>query len=486
MAMKIRLKAHQTLWMILSLTSLIPFGYAEDYNDRFISEKSPVIAFTDARVIDGTGAPAKEKQTLVIRDGRITKIGKDGKVTIPKEAKRISLKGKSLLPGWVMTHEHLYYLHRPGAVEDKSPSYSQDYWYGRGANGFRIATPQPISYPRLYLAHGVTSARTAGSRFVAEDLRIRDAIDSGIQVGPDFDTGPIIFEAKDPDDVRSIVRFWAKQGATSIKVYSSLSKENTAAAIDEAHRLNLKVSGHLCSVTYRDAVDMGIDQIQHGFAVVAADLVANKMPDKCDLPETTKEQAELIRQGSKKITELYQHIIDNGVSMSSTPFAFFRPELPPHAEAFLNESGLRDYKLFQKMWKKDAENSERFLAEQIVNMDVAFWRAGGKLSLGSDAAGTGIIAGYSNLKSMEILHDYGIPLIEVIKIATHNGAESLGVLDDRGTIEVGKRADLLVIKGDPSVNINDIYKIETVFKNGVGYDSESLKESAIGSVGGPG
>ncbi len=481
--MKFLLKAIYTFAIAQLLT---PIGYANDYNNRFISEKSPVIAFTGARVIDGTGASVKEKHTVIIRDGRIIKIGKDGKVIIPKDARRISLKGKSLLPGWVMTHEHLWYITRPGAAEDKNPSYSKDYWYGTGANGFRIATPQPVSYPRLYLAHGVTTARTAGSRFVEEDLRIRNAIDGGIQVGPDFDTGPTIYKAKGPDDARSRVRFWAKQGATSVKVYSSLSKESTAAAIDEAHRLNLKISGHLCSVTYREAVDMGIDQIQHGFLVVGTDLVANKTPGKCELPDTVKEHSQLVRQGGEKIRELFQHIIKHDVSMSSTPIVLFRPELPSHVVDFFNESGLRDYKLFRKMWEKDAETSERFLAEQITRLDVAFWRSGGKLTLGSDAAGTGVMAGYSNLKSLEILTEYGIPPLEVIKIATHNGAESLGVLEDRGTIEVGRRADLLVIKGDPSKDIKDIYNIETVFKKGIGYDPEALKKSAIGTIGGPG
>ena len=119
-----------------------------------------------------------------------------------------------------------------------------------------------------------------------------------------------------------------------------------------------------------------------------------------------------------------------------------------------------------------------------MDMELAFWRAGGLLTVGTEA-GQGLIAGYTNLRAIELLVIAGFPPLAAIQIATENGAKALGILEDRGTIEVGKRADFSIINGDPSTTITDIYQIETVFKNGIGYDSKALKDSVKGTVRGP-
>ena len=157
-------------------------------------------------------------QTIVIRDGRITNIGKDGKVIIPDDAKQIPLNGKSLLPGWVMLHEHLFY-----GGSHKYP-FTPKY-----AN--QVFIQQSVNYPRLFLAAGVTSARTVGSIKPYNDLSIKRAIDEGDLVGPDFDltapflTGPThsleMYPLKNTKEVRETVRYWARLGFTSFKAYVS-------------------------------------------------------------------------------------------------------------------------------------------------------------------------------------------------------------------------------------------------------------------------
>ncbi|MDG1818254.1 MAG: amidohydrolase family protein [Porticoccaceae bacterium] len=463
------------------------FSFAEKPGDKFIVEKSPIIAFTNARVIDGTGRSAKDKQTVLIRDGRIISTGRGDTIKIPKEAKIVSLKGKSLLPGWVMTHEHLYYLTN---------------WLGYTDKTFlsgRMRTNHPIAYPRLYLSAGVTSARTMGTHAAYIDLNAKEMVESGINPGPYLDvTAPFINEVTGPEEVREHVRFWASRGATSIKTYADVNRAELAAAVDEAHKLGLSVNGHICAVTYREAVDQGIDLIVHGFGgIISGDLNPNKELDICPYSKKAKSEGvhvtatdySVMSASNPEVTELFQHIIDNDVFVEITPAVLdvIVNPLPKEVLDYFNEAGLEDYKDL-RVWagKRISGDRKEIYKERIrksAEMDTLFWSMGGKLTVGSDAAGAGTVAGWSNLRAIEMLAEGGIPLLEVIKIATHNGAEALDLLNDRGTIEVGKRADLLVIDGDPSKSIYDIQKIETVFKNGVGYDPTALKKSILGTVG---
>ena len=473
--------------VFLILILQIANSYAKPENNRFIIERSTTIAFTDARLIDGTGATAIENQTILIRNGRIIDIGNDGSVNLPIDAKKISLEGKSLLPGWVMNHEHLHYNTRsPLFSNSKVPNFSIT---------SRSAAIQSISYPRLFLAAGVTSARITGSHQPYTDLKIKDAIASGEHVGPDFDLSLHFERIKNLNHVREQVRFWEKQGFTSVKLGEQITPDQAAVAIDEAHKLGLKVTAHLCSTTMREAVDKGIDQIEHGFAALLYDFSPYKEKGKCPDGGFNKVQAPgnikkhlNISPHSKNVQSIIQHIIDNDVFITSTlPVAFRRP-LPHDTLMLLNESGRRDYDHYQTLMQNmfSSDSKENRLSKTVMDLDAAFWKAGGKLTVGADPAGTGVVAGYANLQAIELLVEAGIPPLEAIKIATLNGAQAMGIDKDRGTIEVGKRADLLVITGDPSVNIKDIQNIEIVFKNGIGYDPATLKESAIGTIGGPG
>jgi hypothetical protein len=119
-----------------------------------------------------------------------------------------------------------------------------------------------------------------------------------------------------------------------------------------------------------------------------------------------------------------------------------------------------------------------------MEFEYAFSQAGGLLLAGLDPTGMGgVIAGFGDQREVELLVEAGFTPVEAIHIATANGAQFLGELDRIGTIAVGKQADLVVIKGDPSQKIDDIENVETVFKDGIGYDSAQLIESVRGVVG---
>ena len=214
----------------------------------FVKIDAPVVVLVHARVIDGTGAPAREDQTLIIRDGSIAAAGDASAVTLPAGASTIDLTGRTVIPGLVMMHEHLYYTTGPGV-------------YGQLG----------VSFARLYLAGGVTTMRTGGNVNGIMDINLARRIASGELAGPAIDAtapylnGPSTFlqmhAVTTADEARRHVAYWAEQGATSVKAYMQVSRDALKAGIDEAHRRGLKVTGHLCSVTYAEAADLGIDNL---------------------------------------------------------------------------------------------------------------------------------------------------------------------------------------------------------------------------------
>jgi imidazolonepropionase-like amidohydrolase len=442
---------------------------------EFVSVADPVFALTHAEVIDGTGAPPKRDQNIVVRDRMIAAVGDTASTTVPPNARVIDLTGRTVLPGLVMVHEHLYY-----------PVGGSPYNY------------LPYSFPRLYLAGGVTTMRTAGSMSPYADLNLRRAIDAGERPGPKMDiTGPYLngpgvplLEArvlKDADDARRLVRLWAAEGATSFKAYAHITRAELKAAIEEAHRRGLKVTGHLCSVTFNEAIDLGIDSLEHG-AIVASDFVTNKRPDECPpLPDLLKAFAQVDISGSV-VQTLIRKLVDRRVAVSST-LPVMETTVPARTasdralEVLLPELREHYHRTRQRV---DADTSMPWLTvfKKEMEFERAFVRAGGLLAAGTDPAGYGgVIAGFANQRAIELLVEAGFTPVEAIHIATHNGARMLGRADHVGTVAVGKYADLVVVRGQPATKVEDIEQVETVFKDGIGYDSQKLIASVRGVVG---
>lgn len=444
---------------------------------EFVSVDAPVVALTHARLIDGTGSPPKLDQAIVIGGGKIQGIGTTGSIQLPAEAKVIDLHGETVIPGLVMLHEHMFYP----------------------AGRLVLFNEMGFSFPRLYLAAGITSLRTAGSVEPYTDLNLKKLIDGGKIAGPKMNvTGPYLDGAgsfatqfhvlSGPDDARRMVDYWAREGAASFKAYMYITRAELSAAITEAHQRDLKITGHLCAVGFREAASLGIDNLEHGI-VVDTEFNAGKRPDVCPAQTETVSTIAKLDVESAAVQEMIRDLVAHHVAITSTLAVFeaLAPNRPPLQQRVL-DSMTPDARI--QYLSVRARNGERkdspwpAALKNEMQFERDFVRAGGLLLAGTDPTGNGgVVAGFGSQREVELLVEAGFTPLEAIHIATANGAAYLRASDLIGTIAPGKRADMVVIKGDPSTNIADIEKVETVFKDGVGYDSAKLIESVRGSVG---
>jgi imidazolonepropionase-like amidohydrolase len=464
------------LWLIPICVHLWAWAQAPQFSDAvkgFIKVDAPVVALTHVRVIDGTGAPARTDQTIVIARGLIDRIGPSAQTAVPADATAIDLTGKSVIPGLVMVHEHLYYPTGPGFYANLGES-----------------------FVRLYLAGGVTTMRTGGNTSGVMDLRLKEMIEAGQQPGPSIDAtapylnGPNAFlqmqPLKDADDARRQVEYWAGMGATSFKAYMNITRAELGAAIEAAHQRGLKVTGHLCSVTYAEAAQLGIDNLEHGF-MAATDFVADKKPDVCPGQPVGQRMIAALDENGAPFKALVKTLVDRHVALTSTLTVFEtltpgRP-MPPGLDVLIPD--LRQ--AFERNYARTQQNKESLyttLFPKGMALERAFARAGGTLIAGTDpTGGGGVVPGFSNQRQLELLVEEGFTPLEAIRIGTLNAARYLGRDARVGTIAPGKQADLVVIAGDPSSAIADVRNVETVFKQGVGFDPQKLIDSVRGKVG---
>jgi imidazolonepropionase-like amidohydrolase len=326
-------------------------------------------------------------------------------------------------------------------------------------------------------------------------------IDAGALPGPHMDvTGPYLegsdsvfmqmHQLRDAADARATVAFWADQGVTSFKAYMDITRDELKAAIDEAHRRGLKITGHLCSVTYPEAAALGIDNLEHGF-IVNTQLDPGKKPDVC--PDSNGEPTMLAMDpdapGAKA---LIADLVTRHVAITST-LPVFEQRVPGHAPLWpraltvltpeAREAYLYARNLTRSLPPEKAKERATIYAHDIA-MERRFAAAGGLLLAGPDPTGNGgVIPGFGDLREIELLVDAGFTMPEAVRIATYDGAVYLGLADRIGTVAPGKDADLLVVKGDPAAKVTDIEAVETVFKDGIGYDSAALLASVRGHYG---
>lgn len=454
-----------------------------DETKKYIDYNDSITVLKNALLIDGKGNTAKPHQSIIISNGKITWVGDDAKIMIPKGAVIIDVNGKAIMPGFVMLHEHMYI-----SASSVSPRYLN-------------LRQLPFTFPRLYLACGATTIRTCGSIEPYSDIRIKQDIDQGLLPGPSIElTAPYIEgklarfpqmkENKTPAEAAAFVNYWADQGFTSFKAYVGIDKPTLKAAIDAAHKRNLKVTAHLNTVTYQEAANMGIDNLEHG-CFASTDFVVDKKENELTPAAIAYKTLGTLDTKSDSVKHFIQYLIDKKIGLTSSLAVF---EASTTTQPAPNEDAVnamspdtRDYYFKQlisiKSAKAPTEIDKAFASN--TRMEKLFYDMGGLLTVGTDPTGNGgTIAGYGNWRAIELLVEAdGFTPLEALKIATQNGAVALGVEKTTGTIETGKSADLLIIDGDPSKNISDIRKVLYVFKNGVGYNSKKLIESVKGKVG---
>ncbi|HZQ95071.1 MAG TPA: amidohydrolase family protein [Candidatus Sulfotelmatobacter sp.] len=453
---------------------------------KFVKVDAPVVALTHVRVIDGTGAAAREDQTIVLRKGKIESVGDASSTRIPNDAQVLDLREHSVIPGLVGMHDHMFY-----------------------PMGNVIFGEMGYSFPRLYLAAGVTTIRTTGSIEPYTDLQMKKAIDAGNMPGPKMHvTGPYLegagswalqlHQLSGPDEAVKTVNFWLDEGVDNFKAYMFITRAELGAAIQAAHKRGAKVTGHLCAVTFREAADLGIDDLEHGL-FVDTEFLPGKKPDMCpDDPEDPAGMAKLdVKSGP--LHDMIAYLVQHHVAVTSTLPVFEMgsfPDRPTMQKRVLDalSPDARSAVLANRVRSSDAAFLRRNYGSEVSPLpaafkkeeefEYAFAKAGGLLLAGLDPTGMGgVLAGFGDQREVELLVEAGFTPLEAIHIATSNGAQYLGELDRIGTIATGKQADLVVIQGDPSRHIEDIENVETVFKDGIGYDSGKLIEAVQGIVG---
>lgn len=445
------------------------------------------IAITPVTVVDGTGEAIRTDQTVVVAGGKIVAYGAASGVQIPADALVIDGRGKSLIPGLVGMHEHMFYA---------SP-----------VAGPPIPIEQFVTAPLLYLASGVTTARTAGSMDPYGDLAIKRGIEAGKILGPDIDLSmpylegapaavPTMHALDGPDDARRLVRYWRGEGFTSVKAYADITPDELSAGIDEAHRLGAKVTGHLCSVGYEKAISLGIDNFEHGpFASPDGDLDSERQPDLCRPRNGPPSGRAVLAHINNSVTpdgpevrKLIQALVQHRVALTSTLAvleggAGMTPDRRSRLQSLLHPA------VWAYLTTPSPERSarERLFSQSLRNemaFERAFVRAGGILMAGCDPTGDGFtLAGLGDQRNVELLVLAGFSIPEAIRVATLNGAVFEGRSREIGSIAVGKRADLVLLKRDLARDVTAVEAPAIVFKNGVGYDSDSLYRSVAGQAG---
>ncbi len=467
------------LLLLMCISLAYSFSFAQTFSPevrRFIKTDAPVIALTDAKLIDGTGKPAKLHQTVIVSNGKITEVGTTGQVAVPAGAQVVSCTGKTLIPGLVMLHEHLYY------------TMFLDRFFNIGE--------MSSTFAKMYLAGGSTTIRTAGSIEPQTDLAIKRLIGEGKMVGPDMDVTapyierpgydiPALNTVKDSAEAAATVNFWANKGCTSFKMYMHALPQDLVAVVREAHKRGLKVTGHLCTITYREAAELGIDNLEHGF-MASSDFDTAKKVNEFDYPVASR-ALQALDQNSPKMKELIRFLISKKVALTST-LPVFEPNtgrekvLGGGEEALIPQVNETVTNRWQNSQHRDSVSQALF--KKNMAWEKQFSDAGGLLVAGTDPTGSGrTIAGYGSRREIELLVEAGFTPVQAIKIASLNGATYLGREKETGSVEKGKTADLVLIDGDLEKDIKAIRNMEIVFRKGVGFDSKALFESVKGKVG---
>jgi imidazolonepropionase-like amidohydrolase len=469
-------------WPLLIATTMVAQTPAFD----FVNVQTPVFVLNHVRVIDGTGGAAKEDQAVLIANGKVQSIGSAESATIPENAQRLERPGYTLLPGLIGMHDHLYY----------TDSYAQQVVGGKVEEPGLVLAEIPFTAPRLYLAAGVTTIRTTGSLEPYTDLKVKGRIEVGLMPGPSIDaTAPYLegaptrfaqmHELTGPDDAKRMVDYWATEGMTSYKAYMDITREELGAAIRQAHAHNAKLTGHLCSVTWPEAIALGIDNLEHGPVFTDSEFVSNKKPDVCVPGGSTSWLKQDVH--GPEVQLLIHNLVSHHIAVTSTLAVFEcgvpgRPPLQQRVLDAMSPDSARSYLTARAQVKQDAPMTA-FLRKEM-DFELAFAKAGGLLLAGPDPTGNGgVLPGFGDQREIELLVEAGFSPLEAIHIATENGAVYLGLDDRTGTLVAGKQADLVLVKGDPSQRIDDIENVETVFKAGIGYDSKKLIDSVRGQVG---
>ena len=430
--------------------------------EAFLKAVGKAFVLEHARIVDGAGGPVRDNATVVIENGRIVSVGSSA-TAVPAGARHIDLSGHTILPGLVMMHEHLNYF-----------------------SGAFVWDAQPGSVPKLLLAAGVTTARTAGSEAPQVDLNLKRRIDAGRAVGPRlFVTGAYLngenggflgdTVVASAADGREVTAYWGDRGATSMKVYSKVSLEALQGAVSEANRRGMHVAAHLGELSCARAAEAGVHTIEHGLTSCVRDLGVE--PDQIGSFRYDSAAA--------RAAALIAKLVAAKVTLVSTPPTTALYEASEEELAMLSPDQKARYLQLRgdpPGWMPSPEARASWDAAHRA-FERHFVGAGGRLLVGADANDFGLVPGFANHAAMIALVRGGFSPLQVIRFSTHDAATFLGLDGQVGRVAPGYAADLLIVQGRPDQEIEDIRNVAYVFKDGQAYDPAKLRRAAQGALG---
>ncbi|MFK7767129.1 MAG: amidohydrolase family protein [Mariniblastus sp.] len=407
---------------------------------------------------------------IVINDGRFVKIGGLDADGITDFGETVKLDDETyILPGLIDCHAHY------------------------NVRLFKKRREEFTVMPLIYLANGATVTFSCGEFDPEEMYRMRQRIEKGEQIGPKLlNSGPYFGRARpgwpraglSKSIIREEVDFWAEKGVGGFKA-KSIDPTSLEVLIEQAHKHGLTVTGHLDSgyrnsVNPRDAISLGIDRIEHF-------LGGDAMPDS----KSAYASLQSIKSGTPEWKKIVKHFIDSGTYFDATLTAYGYLGIEPGAREeyayWIDEQQFfTDHVRAIVAKRKPMKGMEIYqrIYDAKLKTIADFHNAGGKITLGTDHVSNGNhLPGFGVHREMDAMSRAGIPNAEVLKIATINGAKAMKIDKDHGSIEVGKVADLVMVKGNPIEKIRNTRKVDQVMKHGKLYRAKELLDKAKGKLG---
>ncbi len=292
---------------------------------------------------------------------------------------------------------------------------------------------------------------------------------------------------KTPEEARLKVDHWVERGATSIKIYFRMRSDILAATIEQAHERGVKVVGHIGAATYKEAIEMGIDELNHGFFAFP-----DVMPQGLDPRDYAKwnQAVSETNFNQPKVREILKSAVDRKVVFTPTVIGFEPANVEKHhlqeqKKYYTTEGWNRIEKLVQETNPSTAIASKEIMMG-VVKKNLEFIRmahdAGGILTTGTNETRLNILPGFALWREMELFTETGLKPMEILKAATVSGAFALGRTDQLGSVEAGKLADFVILNTNPLENISNVRSVHRVVKGGIIYEPEQLLKPLIGTV----
>ena len=426
---------------LLFISPTMTLGYTNTFqstlpslsNQTLTSNNTGAVILEGATLIDGTGALPKPNTTIVIDGNRIVFVSNNTVDNFDlnfSAANSVNLTGKYIIPGLFDMHAHV-----ASVLKDS---------YNQSESEYAL---------RMLLTHGITTIRNPGGP-TEQSVALRDNVSEGRIVGPQIFTAgqllntpqiPVPFVEKrvqTEQDVRQEVRTQVVAGVDYIKLYVGLTPDLVKVAIDEAHFYGKKVIGHLYMTSWTDAANLGIDALTHGVPVspfLLSEADQQKFLESGDHPFNHLLWLDLVDLNGPEINNMISALVNNDIPVDPT---------------------LDIYEIITK------ESQHQYLWPKVLQLTKMLYDNGVTILSGTDIPNFDLVPGASLHHELEILVEAGISPLEVIKIATRNGAEALGIEEDVGTIESGKQADMVILSDNPINEISNTKKIEAVINNG--------------------